>query len=205
MQKPDFLTQLIGNTARARIIKTFVFDSDPRGPREVAKRAGVSIETAKKEITFFEKLGVITKGKYAIKLKTGKKIAGKQKEDVWILDEESKYAAALSKFVHEVSPMRYDSIIEALKRSGKISAIVLSGNFLGDPSRPADILVAGDALSDARLEAAIKNLELEFGREIRYACFTTPELRYRLTIQDRLVRDTIDYPHLVLLDRARLL
>src|SRR3989344_4479321 len=43
------------------------------------------------------------------------------------------------------------------------------------------------------------------GREIRYAVFSTPEFRYRLTIQDRLIRDTLDYPHLVLLDKTRLL
>src|SRR3989344_847814 len=39
----------------------------------------------------------------------------------------------------------------------------------------------------------------------REAAFSTPEFRCRLTIQDKLIRDTLDFPHLVLWDRARLL
>ena len=88
---------------------------------------------------------------------------------------------------------------------GKLGTLVLSGSFTGDATRPVDILLAGEDLSENRLELALKSLELAFGRELRYAAFTTPELRYRLTIQDRLVRDTLDFPHLVLLDRAKIL
>ena len=66
-------------------------------------------------------------------------------------------------------------------------------------------LLAADGLNEGRLERAIRTLEPEFGREIRYAAFSTTEFRYRLTVQDRLIRDTLDYPHLVLLDKTRLL
>ena len=76
---------------------------------------------------------------------------------------------------------------------------------MGDPSRPADLLVAADALNEGRLETAVRALEREFGREIRYAAFSAPEFRYRMTIQDKLLRDTLDFPHLVLLDKTRLL
>ena len=76
---------------------------------------------------------------------------------------------------------------------------------MGDATRPADLIVALDTLNERRLEAAVRGLEPIFGREIRYAAFSTPEFRYRLTVQDRLIRDTLDFPHLVLLDRTRLL
>jgi hypothetical protein len=76
---------------------------------------------------------------------------------------------------------------------------------MGDPSRPADLIIAVDSYNERRLDQAVRELEPRFGREIRYAAFSTPEFRYRLTVQDRLIRDTLDYPHLVLLDRTRLL
>ena len=107
--------------------------------------------------------------------------------------------------MHEATPARYDTITTALKRTGRLATIVLSGNFMGDPTRPADLLMAADGINKQRLEVALKGLEQTFGREIRYAAFTTPEFRYRLTVQDRLIRDTLDFPHLVLLDRTRLL
>ncbi len=101
--------------------------------------------------------------------------------------------------------MRYENVLDALKRGGKLSAVVLSGSFIGDESRPADIVVAADSVNERKLEGAIRTLENVFGRELRYAAFSTPEFRYRLTVQDRLLRDTLDYPHLVLLDRSQML
>jgi len=132
-------------------------------------------------------------------------VSGKQKEASWAADQTFSHASALSKFVHEVSPVRYNSVVAGLKGLGKLTAIVLSGSFMGDDSRPADLVVIADNLNEQRLESAVRSLEREFGREIRYAAFSTPEFRYRLTVQDRLIRETLDYPHLVLLDKMRLL
>jgi hypothetical protein len=101
--------------------------------------------------------------------------------------------------------VRHEKIVSALRRGGRLAAVILSGCFLGDPSRPADLIVAADAFNERRLDKAVRDLEPMFGREIRYAAFSTPEFRYRLTIQDRLIRDTLDYPHLVLLDKTRML
>jgi hypothetical protein len=50
----------------------------------------------------------------------------------------------------------------------------------------------------------IKRLEGEFGREIRYALFSTSDFRYRLGVYDRLIRDVFDYPHRLLLDKIGL-
>ena len=124
---------------------------------------------------------------------------------MWVLNAEFPHLRALAQFVHEVSPMRHEKIVTALKRGGRIAAVILSGSFMGDPSRPADLIVAADVFNERRLDKAVRELEPIFGREIRYAAFSTPEFRYRLTVQDRLLRDTLDYPHLVLLDRTRLL
>ena len=204
----DFLAEILGSVPRARILRVFVFSpSEPFTLARVAKRAGVSPNLASREIRALEQLGVIKEGKIAITLanKTKKTVHGKQKEHAWIFNEEFKYARAVSLFVHEISPVKYGNIVDSLKRTGRIAAVILSGSFLGDPSRPVDIIIAGEALEEGKLERAIKALEPQFGREIRYAAFSTPEFRYRLTVQDRLIRDTLDYPHLVLLDRARLL
>ncbi|MDO8576410.1 MAG: hypothetical protein Q7R90_03785, partial [bacterium] len=136
---------------------------------------------------------------------TRRTIGGKQKEEAWSVNPSFKHSAALSKFVHEVSPVHYKSILTGLKGSGRFVAVILSGSFVGDSSRPADLLVAADGLNEARLETAVRALERQFGREIRYAAFSGSEFRYRMTIQDRLLRDTLDFPHLVLLDKTRLL
>lgn len=132
-------------------------------------------------------------------------VGGKQQDTAWAFSPQFKHAAALSRFIHEISPVEHKQILANLRRAGRVSTIVLSGSFVGDASRPADIVIAMDSLNERKLEAAMRSLEPRLGREIRYAALTTPEFRYRMTIQDRLLRDTLDFPHLVLLDKSRLL
>ena len=208
MATSDFLGAFLENAARARILRLFVLDPERSFLlKDVSKRAGVSSQSAVSELKALEKLRVVKKGKSATITIAGtsRKMQANSRFDVWSADTNLKEFSALAKFVHEVSPVSYRNVLDALRRSGRVATVILSGNFLGDPTRPADLLVAGDSLSEARLEQAIKSLETHFGREIRYASFTTPELRYRLTVQDRLIRDTLDFPHLVLLDRAHIL
>lgn len=210
----DFLSEFMGNTERAKVLRVFVFEeARALTAAEAGKRAGLTAKIVEREIQWFEKRGILKREFLSIMLKNNpsQKVSAKhQKVPAWTFDDSFKYARALSSFVHEVSPIQHESIMQALKRAcpargAKLSAVILSGSFMGDPSRPADLLVAADTYNERRLDDAIRNLEPSVGREIRYAAFSTPEFRYRLTIQDRLIRDTLDFPHVVLLDRTRLL
>ena len=204
----NFLARFMGNTARAKLLRIFIFDqSGVFTLSRVAKRSGVSVSVAAKEIKQLEKWEILKSVKVVITLSNSSKrvVGGKQKERAWTLNQGFTYLAALTRFVHEVSPMRYEDLLSSLRRTGRFSVVILSGSFMGDPTRPADLVVAADRLNEKRLEQVVRALEPKSGREIRYAVFSTPEFRYRLTIQDRLIRETLDYPHHVLLDKTRLL
>lgn len=198
--KDDFLAVLIGNSEQARILRTLVFNEDDRFTvKLLSKRAGVTLPRTEIELKDLQKKGVVRHGKAASE-KTSKDGA-----IVWTLNPAFKHLKTLSTFVRKVAPMHFDEIIPALKGTGKLSTVVLSGSFMGDDTRPADMLVAADQLNEKRLDKAVHTLEPIFGTEIRYATFSTPEFRYRLTVQDKLLRDTFDFPHVVLLDRSGLL
>ncbi len=202
----DFLGNFVGNPARAKVLRLFLFNHTTSFTLSyAARRVGVSPKVLTKELRVLENLGLVKKRISKMAASVAKKKGKAKAEWAWIVDTNFRHYEALSRFIHEVSPVRYDNIMNALKRSGKLVTVILSGSFLGDPSRPADIIVAADNLNERRLESAVRGLEPSLGREIRYAAFTAPEFRYRLTIQDRLIRDTLDYPHLVLLDKTRLL
>ena len=209
-----FLEKFTGSHARARVIRVFIFNQDePITITKAAKRAGVSAQAAKREIKSMEGWGVILKERIASTQprKSSKHARGKKlkrtvpHEDAWRTNPQWKHLRALSSFIHEVSPIRYDNILGALKNTGRLSVVIATGCFMGDVTRPVDLVVVADNVNEDRLLYAIKSLEPLSGREIRYSVFGSPEFSYRLTIQDRLIRDILDYPHKVLLDRAGVL
>ena len=205
--KQDFLSLLIGGQNRARVLRVFIFNAaDSFTAAQIGKRSRISAKAAEVEIKVLERAGIIKKGMFSIQVGTGsRRVQGNQKEQLWTIDQDFKYLRAVTSFVHEVSPVQGNDIVAALKSSGRLTMVVLSGAFMGDISRPADIIIVADSYNEARIERAIKLLEPEYGREIRYAVFSTAEFRYRMTVHDRLIRDTLDYPHLVLLDKTQLL
>src|SRR6185312_3664438 len=112
--KEDFLAEFMGNeSARARLLRVFVFDPEHYLPiKDAAKRAGISAASAGKEVHILEKWGIVKKGKAtSITLSNGtvRKVSAQTKVDTWGFDPEFKYARALSAFVREISPMRYEN------------------------------------------------------------------------------------------------
>ncbi len=207
--KDDFLPEFLGNKNRSRVIRVFVFNpNDVMTLSDLVKRSGVSAKAALKEVKALIKIGLVKNSRsvsITLANKSKRTVKGNAKIAAWATNNDFKHLRAVSSFIHEVSPVHYDNIVGALKRGGRISAVILSGAFMGDDTRPADILIASDSINERRLERAVRSLEPAFGREIRYAAFSTPEFRYRITVQDRLIRDTLDFPHVVLLDKTRLL
>ncbi|MDO8553157.1 MAG: hypothetical protein Q7S01_06590 [bacterium] len=204
----DFLEKFIGNHTRAQVVRVFIFAPNERMTvAQVAKRSSVGAPAVGKEIKVLEEMEVIVKEKSPRvqnkkSTKRGKGRRSPKQEIAWILNLQFKYLRALSSFVHEVSPIRYDNILNALKTTGRLSVVIASGCLTGDITRPVDLIVVADNLNESRLEHAIRSLEPLFGRELRYSTFGTMEFTYRLTIHDHLLRDILDYPHKVLLDRA---
>jgi len=201
MQKSnDFLTSLI-DPVRTKILRLFIInDTEQFTVGEMARRAIVSERVAANEIKLLQGLNIVREFRGE-----GKNAKERKNTTRYVFNSASKYANALSTFVHEVTPEQFNHVERALKGTGRLRAIVLSGIFTGDVNRPADLIVVGDFVNEKRLEKAVRSFEPKYGREIRYAIFSTPEFRYRLTIHDKLLRATFDYPHRILLNKNNLI
>lgn len=205
----DFLSKLLGNQARARLLRLFAANQeDMLTAPQVGKRTSMPAAIALRECKALTTIGILKSRKVAAApvKRTGKKRRARAAaQHAWMWNKEFTYQRALAAFVTEVSPSQFDEIQRALRGTGRFSALVVSGAFMGDLTRPVELLIAGDALDERRLDRAVRALEPQFGREIRYAAFSTPEFRYRLTVQDRLIRDTLDFPHVILINRSNVL
>ena len=114
------------------------------------------------------------------------------------------HLAALDAFVRATTSVPPKNIVAMLRRAGTLRLVALSGLFTGILEPQVDMLIVGDNLDERLLALAVRSLEAELGREIRYASFATADFRYRFGVYDRLLRDVFDYPHRLLIDKIGL-
>jgi len=107
----------------------------------------------------------------------------------------------LKAFLITATPVKNKDIPKRLNIAGSIKLIILSGVFIQNWDSRLDILIVGNNIRKPQLETAIKSIEAELGRELRYASFNTQEFKYRMGVYDRLLRDVFDYSHEIILDK----
>lgn len=188
----DSLARLFGSPARLKVLRLFVFNQDTAFTlEELVSRAQLSKETARKELHDLIAAEVLKK-----------RVA--RGETRYSANTGFTHFAALDVFIRQTTTVRPEKILAALKKAGTVKLIVLSGLFVGALEPSIDLLVVGDVLNEKYIAKAVALLEAELGREIRYAVFATPDFRYRLGVYDRLIRDVLDYPHRLVLDKIGL-
>lgn len=182
------LARLFGNAARLKLLRLFLFNDDTAfTSAEAAFRTKTAKAAARKELNLLLLAGVI------------KKKAGKGAG--LITNKRFAHYEALKVFLRDSTDVNDADITATLKRAGTLRLVMLSGLFTGAVESKVDLLAVGDRLDEKRLASAVHALEAELGRELRYACFSTEEFKYRRGVYDRLIRDVFDYPNRVVLDR----
>lgn len=204
----DILEKLFGSAAKVKLIKLFLMNPEVAYDNsEAAERAKVSVGLARKEVANLEKIGFIKPRFYTKEIKRQKNrtiVIAKKRTNGWILDPKFPYIEAMESFLSNVNPFKHRDIVEKISRAGKIQLLVISGIFIKYDDARLDLLVVGDNLKLGSLENIIKTIESEIGKEIRYAVFETSEFNYRLSMFDKLIRDTLDFPHEKIINRLNL-
>ncbi|MBU6321018.1 MAG: hypothetical protein KGI78_03445 [Patescibacteria group bacterium] len=188
----DRLGRLFGSLARVKLLRLFVFNQGTSFTlADAARRSSLDGTVVRRELAALREAGVVAK--------RGDRALAKYQANA-----RYEHLAALEAFIRDTTILRPEYILAALRKAGTLRVVALSGLFTGAVETRVDLLVAGDNLDLRAIAKAVRTLEAELGREIRYAVFETPEFRYRLGVYDRLLRDVFDYPHRLLVDRIGL-
>ena len=190
--KSDPLCKLFGSAARVKLLRLFLFN--PRLSYTVpdaAQRSRVPERTTRREITLFTNAGLVKRARL--------RSAGAR----FGLNPDFEYLLALQNLLLN-APARGTDIADRLRASGALKLVILSGIFLGEWDGRLDILVVGDRVKEKKLRAAVRRLEAELGKEVRYSLLTTEQFFYRMGLNDHLVRDVLDYPHKIVLDKLNI-
>jgi hypothetical protein len=184
----DGLQKLFGSPARIKLLRLFLFN--PRQSftlADAAKRARVSEDEVRRECAVFSRAELVMR-------------AARGKGVRYVLNSDFEYVAALQNLLLN-APARGRDIVERIRRAGSLKLVILSGIFVGEWDTSLDLLVVGDRMKDKKLREEIRKLESEIGKEIRYTLLTTENFFYRLNLNDKLVRDVLDYSHTIVLDK----
>jgi hypothetical protein len=204
MSATETLGKLFGSISRIKLMKFFLmheeksFDKD-----EIKKITKIPSKTLTKELGLLEKADFLKKKNIyvASKQKSKSGIYKKKKVPGYELDTRFRYNIPLKNLLCGEASIRKEDITKCVASIGRIKAVVISGIFIQDPDSRIDILIAGDNISETKVKKVIASIESEIGKEVRYAFFETADLKYRISVCDRLVRDIFDYPHQVIVDR----
>lgn len=183
------LAKVFGSPARLKMLRLVIFNKDSAFTfPEIERRTKLSKETVRREVADLLAAGLLRKRnkRHLVRYQTNPAF---------------EHLSAVEAFINATTSMRSAKILRLLKRAGTPRLVALSGHFTSIVEPQVDLLVVGDSLNERALSHAVHALEAEYGREIRYASFTTADFRYRMGVYDRLLRDVFDYPHRLVLDK----
>jgi hypothetical protein len=198
----DALEKLFGSSARVKILKFFLFNTEDIFEKgEISSRTKVSSSILQKELNLLEKLGLIKKKSFFKIKETRSGRSQKIKIKGYETIKEHRLFISLQNLLIKTSPMSSNALVQRLNRHGKLKLVIGAGVFIQDPDSRIDLLIVGDEVKEGPLKNTIATLESEIGKQLRYTVLTVQDFKYRLGVYDRLVRDILDYPHQIFLDR----
>lgn len=199
----DILGKIFGSTERVKLMKFFLFRGiDPIDKDDLADFTRIPKNKITKELTLLEKIEFLKKisfFKESLNKKT-KKIT-KKRVPGYRIDPNFQYFRPLKNLLVNTSPIADKELMKRLNKVGKLKGVVISGIFLQESDSVVDLLIIGDEMKKAPFNTMMKTLESEVGTSLRYTLLTTKDFKYRLSVYDRLVRDILDYEHIVIYDK----
>lgn len=196
----EVLERLFGSSARIKIIRLFLMNpNEIFSLKEISRKCKIKINVAKREIFLLKDIGLIKqkseKIDNIIKLKNGRLKNKKKKIQGFKLNEFSTLIYPLKNLIIDSVSLDKEKIFKSLKALGKMQIIIFSGFFIDSDESSVDLFLVGEGISKAALERLLKNIETKIGQEIVYSFFDTKEFLYRFAMNDRFIRDILDFPH----------
>lgn len=198
----EALEKLFGSSARVKTLKFFLFNTGEIFEKNIiASRTKISSSILQKELNLLEKIGLVKKKNFFITKETRSGKLQKIKTKGYETVIEHKLFTSLQNLLVKNSPMSSNTLVQRLSRHGKLKLVIGAGVFIQDNDSRVDLLIVGDEIKENTLKNTIATLESEIGKQLRYTVLTVQDFKYRLGVYDRLVRDILDYPHQIFLDR----
>ncbi len=203
----DTLAKLFGSAPRVRLMRLFLMNAEDVFSRDgIERRSKVGGATLRKELKLLEEIGLI-KARSILQMRQKPRSKSgqleKRKVDGYGLNHTFSFLAPLRSLVTEIALGKED-LSARFRNCGQMKLIIVAGIFLDEHDSRVDILLVGDKLKKPVIEGVLRRLEAELGKELTYGILESGDFTYRFGIYDKFIRDILDYPHLVVLNKLSL-
>lgn len=184
----DRIAKLFGGATTTRLARWFLFHPDASATGAMLRdKTKSSSDQARKGLRLLQSAGLIKK-----------RGSGR-----FVLNTEFPNLPALKEFlIGEL--LATMSVATRMRSAGTIKMLCAAGLFIGDTESRTDLLIVGDRIKPQALQKVITLLEADVGTDIRYTTLSTEEFKYRMAFNDKLIRDILDFPHELLIDKLNL-
>jgi hypothetical protein len=163
--------------------------------KDISKRSKVPAGQARPLILGLKKAGLVRQKTFT---KKNRKIKG------WQLDSSFPLYHQLKNLLDHEKMFARGGLLRRFGGTGRIKLIITAGIFIDRIDSRIDLFLVGDALRLHKIDVVIRKIEADTGKEIRYAVANTDGFLFRLNAHDRFIRDILDYPHDVIVDKIGL-
>lgn len=186
----NILEKLLGGNSRVKLMRLFLFNPNTSFThQDIIDRSKIPTEKLKKELAFLNSVRLIKRAKRA------------NNKNSWSLNDRFPFLVEFQRLLLETSLVNRTDILKKISKTGRVKVLILSGLFKEIWEGRIDMLIVADGVKAGALDTVIKGIEAEVGREIRYCALDSQDFKYRLGVGDRLIRDVLDYPHEIVMDR----
>lgn len=188
----DILSKLFGSGNKVKLMRLFILNPEAAyTTKEIATRSKMSATAAARELKNLVSIDFV-----------GRKIRGRS--TLWQLNPSFPFIVPLKQILKNNVLSRKKDLIKQFGACGRVLVLIISGFFLENEDSRVDILIAGDNIRRKAVERVVKALEAEIGKELVYVVMDTPDFVYRRNASDKFLRDVLDFPHEILVDKIGL-
>jgi len=206
----QFLEKLFESIPKVRILRLFMQNPEHLFTfHEITERSRIKPRIVKSHLQKFIKIGLVKRkrGKIHKEIKIGrdkkqKTIIKSISEDFYGVNPNFNFIRELKDLVIKSSITSKKKLLKYIRSLGNVKLAIISGIFLkNNLTSRTDLLIVGDGITKKRIENLLSRIESEIGRSIQYTLMDTEELKYRINMYDRFLRDILEYPHEKLINR----
>ena len=201
----EILSRLFGSALRVKMMRLFLFNPSMTFDVDyIVGKTNAKPREIEKELLFLRSVDFAkpTKIMKTVSVKKGKKVTEKKKKvKGYALDNAFKFRDELTDFLVKTHTLEHKSIAKRLEKAGRVRAVLVSGVFMRVPEARLDLFVVADGVKQSSLERVVRGIESDMGKDIRYSVLSSADYAYRKSMNDKLIRDVFDFPHMIIVDK----